>query len=351
MMKCPACSAQIPDDASTCEYCGSSLPALDQATEKPLPQKGGAPSLNATTDDPSSQVKSFQCESCGAVVSYSASKRALHCAYCGSSYVVDVPTRTDREQPNRIVPFSVDRFAAVELFSTWLGKGFWRPGDLKSRAQRDELQGVYLPFWSYDVRAHSTWTASAGYHYKETEAYTDKEGKPRTRIVTKTRWEPANGEHRFAYNDRLVLASGGLDASWVARIVPFQLDQAKPYSPDYLAGWAAETYSLEADEGQKIAQGEIEAKQVERCGEQVPGDTHQDLHVSTAFSDWSHELIVLPIWISSYRYRDEVYRFLVNGQTGEVVGKAPVSKLKVAVAVGIGAAIVIGVAIWQWMST
>jgi len=31
----------------------------------------------------------------------------------------------------------------------------------------------------------------------------------------------------------------------------------------------------------------------------------------------------------AYRYRDQLYRFLVNGQTGRVTGQAPVSWKKV----------------------
>ena len=40
--------------------------------------------------------------------------------------------------------------------------------------------------------------------------------------------------------------------------------------------------------------------------------------------------MLLPAWVSVYRYRDKVYRFVVNAQTGEASGEAPLSWWKVA---------------------
>jgi hypothetical protein len=44
----------------------------------------------------------------------------------------------------------------------------------------------------------------------------------------------------------------------------------------------------------------------------------------------------LPIWSGAYRYNGKSWAYLVNGQTGEVRGEAPVSKWKVAIAVLVG---------------
>ena len=44
---------------------------------------------------------------------------------------------------------------------------------------------------------------------------------------------------------------------------------------------------------------------------------------------------------SSFQFNNKVYRFLVNGQTGKVSGKSPVSAVKVSIAVGLVIAIMI----------
>lgn len=347
MPKCPACTAENSVGVTVCEYCGSSIPKPGAATEsasdsiertstpvEEVPKE--TPTESQSGQDKGDSLKSFKCESCGAVVTFSAREQALNCAYCGSNYVVDVPPKKGREKPKRIVPFSIEKNKARELFKKWIGKGFWRPRDLKKTARMDRLLGVYLPFWSFDVHADSTWTASAGYHYMVSESYTTKEGKQATRQVRKTRWEPANGQHKNDYNDWLVSASGGLEEEWVRRIVPFSLDQAKPYTIDFLAGWAAEEYSIEPGQAKTVAEEGLRNREEGNCTELVPGDTHKNLRVNTTFRDWLRELLVLPIWISSYKYKGEIYRFLVNGQTGEVVGKAPVSKLKIVIAIILG---------------
>jgi len=38
----------------------------------------------------------------------------------------------------------------------------------------------------------------------------------------------------------------------------------------------------------------------------------------------------MPIYILSYRYRDKVYRFLINGQTGKAAGDKPLSGTRIA---------------------
>lgn len=243
-----------------------------------------------------------------------------------------------------MIPFGFDRAKAEGLFRKWLGKGWFRPSDLRSKSALTEIRGVYLPFWAFDADADSTWSADAGYYYEEQEAYTGKDEKGNSvtkyRTVRKTRWQPASGEHRAHYEDWLVPATHGLDPDFVNRIYPFQTEKARAYNSDYLAGFAAENPSLKAAEAQQTASGELTGQEEKACTNQVPGDTQRNLRVSTRLGRWSYDQIMLPIWISAYRYKDKLYRFLVNGQTGEVQGGAPTSWLKVAVAILIAAGLI-----------
>jgi hypothetical protein len=52
--------------------------------------------------------------------------------------------------------------------------------------------------------------------------------------------------------------------------------------------------------------------------------------------------VLLPIWIAAYRYNGKPYQFLVNGQTGEVVGKAPWSFWKIFLFVTFLVSLVVG---------
>lgn len=130
-----------------------------------------------------------------------------------------------------------------------------------------------------------------------------------------------------------MLAAAGQPADLVRALGDFDLGGLVPYRPHYLAGWRAEEYSIDLDDGWSEAERRIVARQEERCAADVPGDTHRNLRVRNRIRDvrWKH--LLLPIWSLQYRFRGEVYTVLVHGQTGRVVGRAPYSWAKIALLV------------------
>jgi hypothetical protein len=77
----------------------------------------------------------------------------------------------------------------------------------------------------------------------------------------------------------------------------------------------------------------------------LPGNTHRGLEVKTDFSRINSDLCLLPVYVLSYRYRDKLYRFLVNGQTGKCAGTKPVSWVRILTAVSVGVAVVVLIAV------
>ncbi|MCB9476130.1 MAG: hypothetical protein H6684_08115 [Deltaproteobacteria bacterium] len=297
------------------------------------------------------QVKTLKCESCGAQISYDIHTRSLTCPYCGSNHVIET-AEPDIPRPQRLVLFQIDRDKALELFWKWLGNGWFRPRDLTSSASVENLRGVYLPFWAVGANAESSWTGDAGYDYTEQEPHTvrDAQGQSRTeyRTVTKTRWQPASGQHQSRYDDLLVVASAAMTQAWETNIQPFDMTKAVPYAPEYLMGYAAENPTTTLEVAVRSAKEEFHRMEHEACEAMVPGDRYQNVNVVTRLSNVTHDLALLPLWIAAYRYKGEVYRFLVNGQSGKVQGKAPTSWAKVvALIVGIGAAVGIGALIYS----
>ena len=99
----------------------------------------------------------------------------------------------DGSNNHRNVQSGLSLSAANKKFEEWLGDLWFRPNDLKRMAKLQEMGGVYIPFWTFDAWVRSDWTADAGYHYYETEYYTDAEGNSQSRQVQHTRWEFASG--------------------------------------------------------------------------------------------------------------------------------------------------------------
>ncbi len=332
---CAQCGAQLGWDATkramSCPFCGFSqqLPTqpgnvreIPVAEGYRLSQKGlGTP------------VEAITCQDCGATVNVAPGERTAKCAFCGSDKVLAKEADANAIRPESLVPFQIDKAASGKLFSEWLGGLWFRPNDLKRMAKVHEIYGVYVPFWTFDAHIDSQWSAEAGYFYYETEEYTayeNGESVTRTRQVQRVRWEPAYGRRQDFYDDVLVCASKGLPGDLVDKFSTFNTKLLTPYNPQFLAGWKAEAYAIDLGGAHQQGRTKMVQSQDQRCSRDVPGDTQRNLSTTHTFSGETFKHVLLPVWIAAYRYQDKPYRFLVNGQTGEVVGQAPYSFWKIA---------------------
>ncbi len=324
-------------DALTCSYCENVVVVpRDEGTivERPFSEVG------EVAHGFGLEVRVAQCESCGAKVTYDSAATSEFCVYCGEGTVLAQEANRNAIRPESLIPIDVDRETVQRSFKKWV-KGLWfRPNALKQVA-RIQAVGIYVPFWTFDCNVHSDWSADAGYYYWVTESYTAVvNGKRvhRTRQVRKTRWRPAWGARDDYYDDLLILASSGLPPELVAELGDFDTKALVPYKPHYLAGWRAEEYRVDLEQGWKLGNDRVEAGQQRRCAGDVPGDTQRNLRVKNAISNvrWKH--VLLPIWSVQYRFKQKVYTVLVHGQTGKVVGTAPLSWIKIALVVGTVAA-------------
>ncbi len=336
---CDGCGALMLWDAAAeslkCPFCGGTkgverdahYVAVEHALED-------VPEVQLRTETP----KVVSCDNCGATVRFSGTTVSTRCAFCGSEQVVERTGEAGRILPESVVPFAVSLDAARAKWRDWLGHGLFRPSHLKDVATGEALTGVYLPFWTYDTRTWSRWTAMAGWTYTVTVRVGNQ-----TRTETRVRWEPAAGQRNDFYDDVLVCASKGVDEGMLEGTYPYRLPDAQPYHSEYLSGWAAEEYVLVLKDGWDVARRRVNEEEIRRCSKDVPGDTQRDLRVWTQHGDVTWKHLLLPLWIASYRWRSKTYRFMVNGQTGRVSGSAPVSWVKVGIAVLLAAAVGLGI--------
>ncbi len=329
---CPNCGTPHDLDDRFCAGCGQAVVPRSTAPE--------TASAGSETADAAAR-KHIRCENCGAEIKTDPDQRSYTCPFCDSTYVVELAeAETGRQPPEFVIGFAVTRQQAQERFRQWLASNSWfRPGDLKSARIAEKLRGVYLPFWAFSMLAQSRWSGSIGEYWYRTETYTTTvNGKTvtRTRRVRETEWWPLSGKHHRYYSAYLVSGSRGLPQQYAQRIKPFHLPALKRYEPFYLAGWIAEEYSVEQEDALQRSQQEFYRRERDNVAGFLPGDTHRDLRVETSFSHVASDLILLPVYLLSYRYRDKVYRFLLNGQTGKAAGDKPVSGKRIAVVVVAG---------------
>jgi hypothetical protein len=333
--------------AQACRRCGAPVESLDRFCGSCGAEQAGIPGVAPTVHEPVAQQRHFRCKTGGAEVAVDPGQRSYVCPFCDSTYVVEFsPEESDRQPPEFVIGFAVTPDQAEEVFRRWMNKNSWfRPGDLKAARIQEKLKGVYLPFWSFSMLAQSGWSASIGEYWWKTETYTtrDKDGKTvtKTRRVRQTEWWELSGKHHCYYSGYLISGSRGLAQHDAERIKPFHLVALKRYQPYFLAGWLSEEYSVGREEALSTCQQEFSRREQQNVAADLPGDTYSGLRVNTGFAHVNSDLILLPVYVLSYRYREKLYRFLLNGQTGKAAGKKPLSVWRILLAVGAGLVVVL----------
>lgn len=340
---CRQCGAELVFRPGTghlsCGYCGF-VNEIDAEAASGIEELDFRAHMELLAEaEPQVEVSTVRCGACGSETEPPENLDAFDCAFCGANMVAGaIAARILR--PRSLLPFAVTREQAHRIFRTWIAERWFAPNHLKRFSHSDgRIRGMYLPYWTYDANAVSDYTGMRGEHYYVTQTYTTTVNGRRqtgTRQVRKTRWYPAAGTVRNTFDDVLVAASGSLPVDDVEHLEPWDLDQLVPYQDDYLAGFAAEKYQVHLAAGFEIAGARMEPVIRDSIRRDIGGDEQQIASVDTRYHDVTFKHLLLPVWISAYRFRDQLYRILINARTGELRGRRPYSAWKIAFAVAGG---------------
>ena len=340
---CKNCGANLHFAPGTtalqCPYCGATNEIAPPAPADAVEELDLAGHLR---DEDLHEQITVKCGTCGAETTLAPNVTAGRCPFCGGAIVAQGSSRR-AIKPKSLLPFHVTREQAAESFKRWIHSLWFAPGELKKRADRAEIAGVYIPCWTYDCATTSHYSGQRGDDYWDTESYTAFEnGRSirRTRRVRKTRWWPVSGMVSNDFDDVLVLASRSLPGGYAEALEPWDLKALVPYRDEYLSGFVAESYQVGLPEGFEIAKGIMSGPIRATIARDIGGD-HQRIHsVDTRYFDVTFKHALLPVWISAYRYHERTFRFLVNARTGEVQGERPYSWVKITLAVLAAVAII-----------
>jgi LSD1 subclass zinc finger protein len=334
---CTGCGAKLSFAPGTrelkCEFCGTKN-AIAENDER-VEELDFATYLKALEGKQETiEEEHVRCDKCGAQQNLPSSLFASKCTFCGAG-IVSKSYANRRIKPRSIVPFQVDRRTAQEAFRRWVRKLWLAPNDLKRYAKSDAgLTGVYLPFWTYDCETTSDYRGERGDDYYVDENYQTTNSKGDTIVSTRrrkeTRWSPASGHVDRFHDDVLVMASQTLPANIVGATGRWDLKALVPYQPEFVSGFQAEAYQVGLREGYPIAKVTIDSQVADLVRRDIGGDQQRIHNVATSYTDVKFKHVLLPVWISAYRYRDKAFRFIINGQTGEVSGESPKSWWKIA---------------------
>ena len=289
------------------------------------------------------ETRVSQCPGCGAQVEFRPEIHATECPFCATPVVTD--TGTHRHiKPKGVLPFQLTEKQAHDAMTSWLGRLWFAPNGLQEYAKTGrKMDGIYVPFWTYDADTATQYRGQRGDAYYVTVR--DSEGK--TRRERRIRWRRRSGRVARVFDDILVLASRSLPKRFTDRLAPWDLTALEAYAPEFLSGFRAEGYTVDLEAGFEEAKQVIEAQIRRDIRRDIGGDAQRIDHMQVRIADVTFKHVLLPVWVAAYKYRGQSYRFVVNGQTGEVQGERPWSWIKITLA-ALGAAIAIGAAAYGY---
>jgi len=287
---------------------------------------------NAGKGSQEQQITTCKCTNCGASTTLPQNVTSSACPYCDTPLVVQNAATCSIVKPKYLLSFHIDRNAAKEKFISWVGGLWFAPNKLKEYAAHsaEKLNGVYMPYWTYDSDTTTGYTGMRGDHYYITETYRDANGKTQTRQVRHTRWSSASGTVRKDFDDVLVCASHSLPDNLTRELEPWDLDKLADYDDRFLAGFRTESYQVNIEQGFEKAKSVMLDGIRTEIRRDIGGDEQQITSMNADYDNITFKHILLPLWISAYKYNEKTYRFTVNARSGEVQGERPYSAWKIA---------------------
>ncbi len=315
---CPQCGADLsfdPEtDALSCKNCGFSMP-LSQAEEE-----FGEPDVDEAPHE-EGDGREYVCHNCGAVLMTDGITSASTCSFCGAPMILG-DRLTGKWAPSQIIPFKITKEQAQVQFRRWCRHGILTPKGFMTADRIKSITGLYVPYWLYDVTANCSMEARC----TRVSSYTRGDY-----LYTRTSFFDVDRKADLSYENVPADASEKLNDELMDQLEPFDYREMKPFQMPYLAGYVAEKYSYTAE----ALLPRVQSRIARHC-ESVLRDSigayssvivnKQEAKIEKADPSY----VLLPIWMVCYDYRDDTHMFLMNGQTGKIVGKPPISKRKLA---------------------
>ena len=324
MQKCPGCGANLVFDperqALYCAHCGTVESLPESLTAKELDINSAFSSDRNWSEE---EASAFECDNCGAKVVLQKGETATSCPFCGTAHVMKTNELLGLK-PNALIPFAFGRDKAVELAKQWAKKRLYAPRKFKKNITTDNLKGVYTPCFTFDSSTLSYYKGRIGKRHTRTVG-SGKNRRTETYIV----WRNIAGTYADFFDDVLVSAGQKMDQKKLDKINPFDTNNSKEYEEKYLLGFMAYHYDCELESCWDTAKNRIDVALRNSILAQYSYDVVDYLNVSTTHSNVTYKYVMLPVYVGNYKYNKKTYNFYINGETGKVTGKYPISPLKV----------------------
>ncbi len=313
--KCPNCDSVLKFNPHTqswvCEYCRGefNLEEIDAYNKK----------SKKVIDESIDSLNEYVCNNCGALIVASPNVSTTSCIYCKNTAILKNKLQGEFS-PKYLIPFKYTKEDAIEAFKK-LGKGkILMPKEFNNTKNINEMSGIYIPFWLYDYDSAGTIEAdckkittwrSGNYSYTKTDTFL----ATRTGSMSFERI-PVDGSKRFE-ND--IMNS----------IEPFDYKDLKDFNLSYLSGFLSEKYDVNENEAETEAEKRAKNSFIEQLNNDIVGyNTVVPVKNDITLKKTNCNYVLLPVWMLNIKYKDKIYTFAMNGQTGKLLGNIPIDKKK-----------------------
>ncbi|AXI08861.1 hypothetical protein CUC15_08010 [Oceanobacillus zhaokaii] len=306
--KCPNCGGEMIFDSKsgllTCQSCGRTDNIEGFSDEY----------ITKTFSD--EEAKEYQCENCGAVIITDADTTATSCSFCGAAVVLG-----DRLSgilaPARVLPFTISKEEAKTAFQKWCKNGRLTPKDFMEANRIKGITGIYVPFWLYDLNSDAKVDAVG------TKVRTYSRGDYN---YTETKYYDIYRDIDLNFQKVPVDASEKLNDELMDKLEPFDYNSLKEFKTPYLAGYIAEKYNYDDNEMLPRVKAKVDKYIDSYIHSTISGYQsvrYNNKRINTKSKNSYY--VLLPVWMFYYDYNKSEHIFAMNGQTGKVVGKPPLS--------------------------
>lgn len=335
IVKCPSCGADMifsPEKGKLyCPYCDSVRDIIKTNTHK----RDFFEERKLCTVDEKESV--YNCPNCGGEVVLESFVTATKCPFCGATNVIKKEAIKGLK-PDGIIPFALSKNEAINCGTAWLKKKWFAHKKFKKSFTPENVNGVYIPAFNFSADTFSMYSGTLGEHYYVTVGT----GKNRHQ-EQRTRWFKISGSISKYFENIMIEASRQLTQKEMNSILPYDPMLVEGYNAEYVSGFSSEKYNETIDQSFGKAKGEMGEIIKRAILSRYHYDVVGSLDVNTNYDAILFNYLLVPMWVFGFKFKDKLYKFLVNGLTGKSTGQYPKSVGKILSIVFLIIGVIVGI--------
>ena len=327
-LTCPSCNTELRFEGisgeATCPGCGAEFDmeslrayAAQQAEPQEDDMTWDTEAGAQWQDGEADGLRIYGCKTCGGEIVVDETTGATHCPYCGNPVVL-AGHFAGLLKPDLVIPFKVDKKAAVAALQNHYKGKHLLPKVFKDQNHIEEVKGLYVPVWLFDT------DVDANVQYRAT----------RTRYWSDSQYDYVETSHYsilrsggIGFENVPVDGSAKMDDALMESIEPYDISDAVPFKTAYLPGYMADKYDVDADSSIQRANERIRQSTEEAFRNTVSGySSVTTVSTNIRLQNGRARYALYPVWILNTDWNGRKFIFAINGQTGKLAGNLPMDR-------------------------